>query len=229
MSGHFQVIYLTIRKIDVPAVTVVFQTWQVGNSLMLREEPRLLKNIGQQRFDLYPFFWYWVKKLTLRSHPAVFFQPTTVDRHLLSQINNRVCRDTVISQKTLFRITQPRMPCISFLIPSISEAPIVSFTDLPNSVTSPKQHILCRHLHRAMSITPPPWRHCHKSSEAGPFITFTASIESIQLQTMVCTPLLPFLFDAILNTTTRLKPMPRIIGLENRTDIHSLHAGGYFP
>ena len=26
MNGHFQVIYLTIRKIDVPAVTVVFQT-----------------------------------------------------------------------------------------------------------------------------------------------------------------------------------------------------------
>ena len=223
MSSHFQMVHFTIGKLYVPAITVIFQTRHIGNSMCTGKETCLLKYIGHGIIRLIPFLLVLGKEIDITLPPCRILQPTTMDRHLLSQVDYRIRRDTVIPE-SLFGITYLRIPGILFDAQHQRSAEsLVDRLSQKRYIT--KQHILCRNLygsnvnHSAHGIAA-----IKQRSRAFHHI-HGIYIESIEFQTMICSPLLPFLFDTILQYGNPVKAhSPDHRFRKSRTDIHSLHA-----
>ena len=113
MSSHFQMVHFTIGKLYVPAITVIFQTRHIGNAMCTGKETCLLKYIGHGINRLIPFLLVLGKEIDITLPTCRILQSTTIDRHLLSQVDYRIHRDTIIPE-SLFGITQLRIPGILF-------------------------------------------------------------------------------------------------------------------
>lgn len=164
MCGHFQMIYLAVRQFDIPAVSVIFYARCVGDTVCTRKETRLLIDITDGIVCFIAFSLILGEKSDIAFYSCRIFQFTAIDRHFLSQVDDGIRRDAVITE-VLFGITDLRIPGI-LLSPSISEPASVPLTDLPNRVTSPKNIFAEGMGGEAISITCP-WHHCRRAVKKG--------------------------------------------------------------
>ena len=113
MCGHFQMIYLAVRQFDIPAVSVIFYARCVGDTVCTRKETRLLIDITDGIVCFIAFSLILGEKADIAFHSCRIFQFTPIDGHFLSQVDNGIRRDAVITE-VLFGITDLRIPGILF-------------------------------------------------------------------------------------------------------------------
>ena len=109
MRGYFKMVHFAIRQFNITAVLIILQTGNIRNAMSTGKEAHLLINIAHSNIHL-------IKLLSIISHdrnialePSGVFQLTTVNRHLLRQVNNSIRRDAVIPEM-LFGITDLCIP-----------------------------------------------------------------------------------------------------------------------
>ena len=137
---------LAVRQLNIPAVPIIFYPRRVGDTMCTRKEACLLIDITYGIVRSISLSLILGEKSDVTFYSCRIFQLTPINGHLLSQVDNGIRRNTIITEM-LFGITDLRIPGILFKTQH-QRTRKRSVDGLPQQSNITKQHIHRRNQRR---------------------------------------------------------------------------------